>query len=41
MSKVEVSKEKIIRATVRIVAEKGLANARTADIAKLAGVQRG
>ena len=41
MSKVEVSKEKIIQATIRIVAEKGLANARTAEIAKLAGVSEG
>lgn len=41
MNKVELSKEKIIRATIQIVAEKGLANARTAEIARKAGVSEG
>ncbi len=41
MNKVEITKEKIIAATVKMAMEKGFANTRTSDIAKEAGVSEG
>jgi AcrR family transcriptional regulator len=41
LGKVEESVEKIIQATIRVAFEKGLANTRTSDIAKEAGVSEG
>lgn len=41
MSKKEETKEKIIRATLQIAAEKGFSSTRTAEIAQVAGISEG
>lgn len=41
MTKSEDTKEKIMQATIQVAAENGLANTRTSEIAKVAGVSEG
>lgn len=41
MNKAEKTKEKIIEATVKVAMDKGFANTRTAEIARIAGVSEG